>query len=71
VLESVEKGEFHVYPVRTLDEGLELLTGARAGDVHAQGTIHHRASERLHRFADVMQRAGEKEGAVGSSRANE
>lgn len=60
VMDSIQKGEFHVYPVRTLDEGLELLTGARAGDVHAEDTIHYRASERLRRFADVMRRAGEK-----------
>jgi lon-related putative ATP-dependent protease len=60
VMDSIQKGEFHVYPIRTLDEGLELLTGVQAGDVHAQGTIHHRASERLRRFADIMRQAGEK-----------
>lgn len=60
VMDSVQKGEFHVYPVHTLEEGLELLTGVRAGDVRAEGTIHYRASDRLRRFADIMRRSGEK-----------
>jgi ATP-dependent Lon protease len=64
VMDGIQQGDFHLYPIRTLDEGLELLTGARAGDVHAEGTIHHRASERLARFAEIMRRSDEKKEGV-------
>ena len=32
VVAAVENGKFSVYPVSTVDEGIELLTGIRAGD---------------------------------------
>jgi len=32
VIEAVEAGQFHIYPVKTVDEGLELLTGIPAGE---------------------------------------
>jgi ATP-dependent Lon protease len=31
VVDAVKKGKFHVYAIRSVDEGLELLTGRRAG----------------------------------------
>jgi ATP-dependent Lon protease len=31
VVEAVRKGQFHVYAVKTVDEGVELLTGKKAG----------------------------------------
>ena len=31
VLEAIENGDFHIYPISTVDEGIELLTGVEAG----------------------------------------
>jgi lon-related putative ATP-dependent protease len=31
VVEAVEKGKFHVYAISTVDEGIEILTGVKAG----------------------------------------
>ncbi len=31
VVQAVEKGKFHIYPVTTIDEGIEILTGKPAG----------------------------------------
>lgn len=31
VVDSVSKGKFHIYPVTTIDEGIEILTGRPAG----------------------------------------
>ena len=31
VIESVEKKEFHIYPIARIEEGMEILTGVRAG----------------------------------------
>ena len=46
VVEAVEAGRFNVYPVRRVDEGIELLTGLPAAVVHA------RVEGRLSEFAN-------------------
>lgn len=37
ILEAVSKGLFHIYPIRTVNEGLEILTGMVAGEKDAEG----------------------------------
>jgi lon-related putative ATP-dependent protease len=39
VVEAVEKGEFHVYPVEHVDQGLEILTGLGAGERTEDGSF--------------------------------
>jgi predicted ATP-dependent protease len=31
VIEVVKEGKFHIYPVRTIEQGIEILTGVEAG----------------------------------------
>ena len=54
VVEAVRAGQFHVFPIRTLDEGIELLTGAKAGAVDEPGTVHHRTAQRLRMLAEGL-----------------
>ncbi|OGP29169.1 MAG: hypothetical protein A2038_14185 [Deltaproteobacteria bacterium GWA2_57_13] len=51
VVEAVAQKKFHIYPVRTVDEGLEILTGMRAGGVEEEGTANQAVSGRLREFA--------------------
>jgi predicted ATP-dependent protease len=37
VVDAVKAGEFHVYPIATIDQGIELLTGLEAGEQDADG----------------------------------
>jgi len=37
VVEAVTKGEFHIYPIEKVEEGIELLTGVSAGKKSAKG----------------------------------
>ena len=46
VVAAVEQGRFAVYAVRSVDEGIELLTGVPAQEIHA------RVESRLSEFAD-------------------
>jgi predicted ATP-dependent protease len=46
------EGWFHVWPIAEVDEGLELLTGLPAGEIHA------RADRRLQQFYELAQRHG-------------
>ena len=32
VIEAVKEGKFHIYPVKTIDQGIEILTGVEAGE---------------------------------------
>jgi len=65
VVEAVKKGEFHVYPVRTVDEGIEILTGKEAGKMDGQGkypkgTINAMVNEKLHQLAVGLKEFGEE-----------
>lgn len=37
VLEAIKKGEFHIYPIKNIDEGIEILTNVPAGKKGANG----------------------------------
>ena len=39
VVEAAAQGKFHVYPVETIDQGIELLTGVSAGEPDDQGNF--------------------------------
>lgn len=38
VIDAVKAGDFHIYAVSTIDEGIEVLTGLSAGTLRADGT---------------------------------
>jgi len=38
LIEAVKKGQFHVYSVKTIDEGIEILTDEKAGEMKVDGT---------------------------------
>ena len=53
---AVEAGKFHVFPVRTIDDGIEILTGIEAGTANAdgrypEGTVHGLVDQELQRLA--------------------
>lgn len=65
VIEAVEAGQFSVYPVRTIDQGIELLTGVRAGRLRKDGTYHEdtvfgRVVAQLSKFAEAARATTEK-----------
>lgn len=51
VIEAVAQGQFHIYPIRTIDEGMEPLTGVRAGTADEGGTVNGLVSRRLRDLA--------------------
>jgi len=57
VVEAAARGEFHVWPVETVDQALELLTGLPAGERDGEGrfpegSVNRRVDERLATFAE-------------------
>jgi predicted ATP-dependent protease len=51
---AVEKGTFHIYPVETIDQGIEILTGIRAGTLDEPGTINYLVAQRLREMAEKI-----------------
>jgi len=59
VVEAVAKGKFHIYPVRTIDEGIEVLTGTKAGKrlpdgAFEPGSINDRVNKKLQEMAEKL-----------------
>jgi predicted ATP-dependent protease len=57
VVQAVAEGKFHIYPVRTVDEGIEILTGVPAGERGPDGTyppdsVNGKVDRRLHALAE-------------------
>jgi len=70
VVEACAAGRFAIYPVRTIDQGIEVLTGrpagSRGGDgVYPAGSINQSVEDRLRAFAKAR-RAMAGDGASGS-----
>jgi predicted ATP-dependent protease len=63
VVEAVEKGEFHLYSVKTIDEGIEVLTGVKAGERRKDGTfeedtVNYKVNKRLSEMAEKLTEFG-------------
>jgi predicted ATP-dependent protease len=59
VVEAVQNGRFHVYAVKTIDEGIEVLTGVAAGELqpdgsYPEGTVNAAVMNRLQEMADKL-----------------
>jgi lon-related putative ATP-dependent protease len=57
VVEAVRHGQFAVYPVGTVDEGIEILTGVKAGERGEEGrfpggTVNRLVEDKLKSFAE-------------------
>lgn len=66
VLEAVRQGKFHIYPVKTIDEGIEILTGIPAGAVQPDGSfepgsVNARVDQRLRELAEKLEKFGKPE----------
>ena len=62
----MEQGKFHIYAVKTVDEGIEILTGVPAGKRNAKGnypknSINALADARLRELAEGLRAFGEKD----------
>ncbi|MDD1705602.1 MAG: Lon protease family protein, partial [Methanoregulaceae archaeon] len=59
IVEAARAGTFRIYPVKTIDEGIEVLTGVKAGERRAdgsfeEGTVNYLVDKRLREMADTF-----------------
>ncbi len=80
VIRAVEEGKFHIYPISTIDQGIELLTGVKAGEKdeegnYPEGTVNFLVDKKLRELAEGLKafaaegkkEASEKEEKKGSN----
>jgi predicted ATP-dependent protease len=72
VRQAIAEGQFHIYPVHSVDEGIEILTGVSAGALQEDGTypedsVHGRVLARLEEITASLKEKGKgEEEAAGS-----
>lgn len=75
VVAAARAGQFHIWAVHTIDEGIEILTGLPAGTPSEDGTfppntIHHLVQTRLQTFAAAARRFNATHSPVDPSAPN-
>ncbi|MDZ7262313.1 MAG: Lon protease family protein, partial [candidate division KSB1 bacterium] len=76
VIEAVKAGQFHIYPVSTIDQGMEILTGKEAGQLqpdgtYPEGTINWAVDKRLTEIAECLKEHKEKPTEVAPANKKE
>ena len=59
IVDAVKTGKFHIYSAATIDEGIEVLTGVKAGKrredgTFENGTLNFRVNKRLEEMAEKL-----------------
>lgn len=77
VVDAAAEGRFHIFPVETVDDGIEILTGVPAGergegpdtpeDRYPEGSINDRVEGRLAELAEKRSEFGKDQGEEGGS----
>ena len=79
VVEAVREGKFHIYAVKTVEEGIEILTGMPAGErgedgEYPQGTVNYLVEQKLKKYYEMLDKQGkgpEKTDEEGSNSRRE
>jgi predicted ATP-dependent protease len=73
VVEAVKKGKFHIYPVTTIEEGIEILTGMEAGELqedgtYPEGTLFRKVDDKLTEMAEMEKEFGKNKEDEGNKK---
>lgn len=65
IVDAVRKGKFHIWAVSTIDEGIEVLTGKKAGvkgsdGKYPEGTVNYLVAAKLKTYTDKYAKLGAK-----------
>ena len=59
VVQAIKDGNFHIYAVMTIDQGIEILTGVMAGErqpdgTFPEGTVNYLVDKHLREYAERL-----------------
>lgn len=74
VVEAVAKNRFHIYPIATIEEGIEILTGKPAGKElpkggFTKGSVFDLVDKALDKFAKQIKESGDGDGEAAARKA--
>ncbi|HPL63289.1 MAG TPA: ATP-binding protein [Syntrophales bacterium] len=65
VVKAVSEGKFHIYPIKSIDQGIEILTGVSAGQkvngAYPKGTVNDLVDSRLKSIIESLKKFSEEE----------
>jgi predicted ATP-dependent protease len=61
IVDAAARGAFHIYPIDSIDRGIEVLTGVRAGSIDEPGTINYLVDQRMLKIANTLRDRGDRE----------
>jgi lon-related putative ATP-dependent protease len=58
VVDAVEEGKFQIYPIESVDQAIEMLTGLKAGELNKQnkypkGSVNYKVTTKLEEYAEI------------------
>jgi predicted ATP-dependent protease len=67
IVEAVNQGKFHIYSVENIKEGIEILTGVKAGEKDSDGkypedSVFGRVDKRLKEMSEKMDSSSDNNG---------
>jgi len=73
IVEAIKTKKFHIYPVSTIDEGIEVLTGVKAGQrledgSFEPGSINDKVQKQLTALAERLREFAKGAGEAGENR---
>jgi lon-related putative ATP-dependent protease len=76
VVQAIEEGKFHIYPVSTIEEGIEILTGMEAGELqedgtYPEGTLFRKVDDKLREMAELEKEFGKSKEEEGKEENTE
>lgn len=76
IVDSVKKRTFHIYAVKSIDEGIEVLTGKRAGrwippSGYEKGSMHYLVDQGLRHFHERLRDAEDGHGEIEKTKVIE
>jgi predicted ATP-dependent protease len=58
VRDAIAAGKFHIYPIASIDQGLEVLSGVKAGKPDQVGTFHWVVDRQVRKMAEDLRNFG-------------
>jgi ATP-dependent Lon protease len=76
IVDAVKKRTFHIYAVKSIDEGIEVLTGKRAGrwippSGYEKGSMHYLVDQGLRHFHERLRDAEDGHGEIEKTKVIE
>jgi len=76
VVQAIRDGEFHIHPVETVDEAIEILTGMEAGEKgpdgsFKEGTVNYLVDKRLRQFTEEFKKLTRQRSGNGKENSEE